>query len=110
MGFEGASPGRRQEANVQHQLILLPLARRALMVVMDELATVSTDWRTHPADPRGRCGHLLRLVVREFVKYSAENPQLHRLMTMEAARRANARPGWSSVTSRVLCDQYKAHS
>src|SRR6202048_3565005 len=43
--------------------------------------------------PKPRNSTRARAVVREFVKYSAENPQLHRLMTMEG-RRESERLVW----------------
>ena len=98
MGFEGASlRGVAKEANVQHQLATyyFKTKEELWMAVMDELAI---GFFTRLGDRiRGLEGvdaaTKLRLVVREFVKYSAENPQLHRLMTMEG-RRESERLVW----------------
>src|SRR4029077_10859408 len=75
---------------VQHQLATYHFKTKEelWMAVMDELAIGFLD------RPRNRIRGLegvdaatkLRLVVREFVKYSAEYPQLHRLMTMEGRK------------------------
>ena len=91
MGFEGASlRGVAKEANVQHQLATyyFKTKEELWMAVMDELATGFFDRLGERI--RGLEGvdaaTKLRLVVREFVKYSAENPQLHRLMMMEGCK------------------------
>ena len=98
MGFEGASlRGVAKEANVQHQLATyyFKTKEELWMAVMDELATGFFDQLGQRF--RGLEGvdaaTKLRLVVREFVKYSAENPQLHRLMTMEG-RKESERLVW----------------
>jgi TetR/AcrR family transcriptional regulator len=91
MGFEGASlRGVAKEAGVPHQLATyyFKTKEELWMAVMDELAI---GFFTRLGDRiRGLEGvdaaTKLRLVVREFVKYSAEYPQLHRLMTMEGRR------------------------
>jgi TetR/AcrR family transcriptional regulator len=98
MGFEGASLRRvAKEAGVQHQLATyyFKTKEELWMAVMDELAV---GFFARLGDRiRGLEGvdaaTKLRLVVREFVKYSAENPQLHRLMTMEG-RRESERLVW----------------
>ena len=91
MGFEGASlRGVAKEAKVQHQLATyyFKTKEELWMAVMDELANGFFDQLGERI--RGLEGvdaaTKLRLVVREFVKYSAENPQLHRLMTMEGRK------------------------
>jgi TetR/AcrR family transcriptional regulator len=91
MGFEGASlRSVAKEAGVQHQLATyyFKTKEELWMEVMDELAVGFFDQLGKRI--RGLEGvdaaTKLRLVVREFVKYSAENPQLHRLMTMEGRR------------------------
>jgi TetR/AcrR family transcriptional regulator len=98
MGFEGASlRGVAKEANVQHQLATyyFKTKEELWMAVMDELANGFFDQLGERI--RGLEGvdaaTKLRLVVREFVKYSAENPQLHRLMTMEG-RKESERLVW----------------
>ena len=98
MGFEGASlRSVAKEAGVQHQLATyyFKTKEELWMAVMDELAV---GFLARLGDRiRGLEGvdaaTKLRLVVREFVKYSAENPQLHRLMTMEG-RRESERLVW----------------
>jgi TetR/AcrR family transcriptional regulator len=91
MGFEGASlRGVAKEADVQHQLATYYFRTKEelWMAVMDELANGFFDQLGERI--RGLDGvdaaTKLRLVVREFVSYSAENPQLHRLMTMEGRK------------------------
>ena len=98
MGFEGASlRSVTKEAGVQHQLATyyFKTKEELWMAVMDELATGFFDQLGERF--RGLEGvdaaTKLRLVVREFVKYSAENPQLHRLMTMEG-RKESERLVW----------------
>jgi len=98
MGFEGASLRNvAKDAGVQHQLATYYFKSKEelWMVVMDELAASFLDRLGDRI--RGLEGvdaaTKLRLVVREFVKYSAENPQLHRLMTMEG-RRESERLVW----------------
>ena len=98
MGFEGASlRSVAKEAGVQHQLATyyFKTKEELWMEVMDELANGFLDRLGQRV--RGLEGvdaaTTLRLVVREFVKYSAENPQLHRLMTMEG-RRESERLVW----------------
>jgi TetR/AcrR family transcriptional regulator len=91
MGFEGASlRSVAKDAGVPHQLATyyFKTKEELWMAVMDELAI---GFFTRLGDRiRGLEGvdaaTKLRLVVREFVKYSAENPQLHRLMTMEGRK------------------------
>jgi TetR/AcrR family transcriptional regulator len=98
MGFEGASlRSVAKEAGVQHQLATyyFKTKEELWIAVMDELAV---GFFARLGDRiRGLEGvdaaTKLRLVVREFVKYSAENPQLHRLMTMEG-RRESERLVW----------------
>src|ERR1700677_1424384 len=97
MGFEGASLRVAKEAGVQHQLATyyFKTKEELWMAVMDELAI---GFFARLGDRiRGLEGvdapTKLRLVVREFVKYSAEYPQLHRLMTMEG-RRESERLAW----------------
>ena len=98
MGFEGASlRSVAKEAGAPHQLATyyFKTKEELWMAVMDELAV---GFFTRLGDRiRGLEGvdaaTKLRLVVREFVKYSAENPQLHRLMTMEG-RRESERLVW----------------
>jgi len=98
MGFEGASlRSVAKEAGVQHQLATyyFKTKEELWMAVMDELAV---GFLARLGDRiRGLEGvdaaTKLRLVVREFVKYSAENPQHHRLMTMEG-RRESERLVW----------------
>jgi AcrR family transcriptional regulator len=93
MGFEGASlRGVDKNAGVPHQLATYYFKTQGelWMAVMDELAI---GFFSRLGDRiRGLVGvdaaTKLRLVVREFVKYSAENPQLHRLMTMERRRQS----------------------
>ena len=98
MGFEGASLRNvAREAGVQHQLATyyFKTKEELWMAVMDELAI--GFFARLGKRIRGLEGvdaaTKLRLVVREFVKYSAENPQLHRLMTMEG-RRESERLVW----------------
>jgi TetR/AcrR family transcriptional regulator len=98
MGFEGASLRNvAKEAGVQHQLATyyFKTKEELWMAVMDELAI--GFFARLGERIRGLEGvdaaTKLRLVVREFVKYSAENPQLHRLMTMEG-RRESKRLVW----------------
>jgi TetR/AcrR family transcriptional regulator len=98
MGFEGASlRSVAKEAGAPHQLATyyFKTKEELWMAVMDELATGFLDQLG--ARIRGLEGvdaaTKLRLVVREFVKYSAENPQLHRLMTMEG-RKESERLVW----------------
>src|ERR1700693_1370226 len=98
MGFEGASlRSVAKEAGVQHQLATyyFKTKEELWMEVMDELAIGFFDQLGKRI--RGLEGvdvaTKLRLVVREFVKYSAEYPQLHRLMTMEG-RRESERLAW----------------
>ena len=98
MGFEGASlRSVAKEAGVQHQLATyyFKTKEELWMAVMDELAIGFFERLGKRI--RGLDGvdaaTKLRLVVREFVKYSAENPQLHRLMTMEG-RRESERLAW----------------
>ena len=98
MGFEGASlRSVAKEAGVQHQLATyyFKTKEELWMAVMDELAVgFLPGWATAFAELEGvDAATKLRLVVREFVKYSAENPQLHRLMTMEG-RRESERLVW----------------
>ena len=104
-----------KEAGVQHQLATyyFKTKEELWMAVMDELAIGFFARLGNRI--RGLEGvdaaTKLRLVVREFVKYSAENPQLHRLMTMEG-RRESERLGLVDQASRlaIFCDQYKTHS
>ena len=98
MGFEGASlRSVAKEAGVPHQLATyyFKTKEELWMAVMDELAIGFLDQLGNRI--RGLEGvdaaTKLRLVVREFVEYSAENPQLHRLMTMEG-RRESERLVW----------------
>ena len=98
MGFEGTSlRGVAKEASVQHQLATyyFKTKEELWMAVMDELATGFFDRLGERI--RGLEGvdaaTKLRLVVREFVRYSAEHPQLHRLMTMEG-RKESERLVW----------------
>ena len=98
MGFEGASlRSVAKEAGVQHQLATyyFKTKEELWMAVMDELAV--GFFARLGERIRGLEGvdapTKLRLVVREFVKYSAEYPQLHRLMTMEG-RRESERLAW----------------
>jgi TetR/AcrR family transcriptional regulator len=98
MGFEGASlRSVAKEAGVQHQLATyyFKTKEELWMAVMDELAI--GFFARLGERIRGLEGvdapTKLRLVVREFVKYSAEYPQLHRLMTMEG-RRESERLAW----------------
>ena len=94
MGFEGASlRSVAKEAGVPHQLATyyFKTKEELWMAVMDELAI---GFFARLGDRiRGLEGvdaaTKLRLVVHEFVKYSAENPQLHRLMTMEGRRESD---------------------
>ena len=98
MGFEGASlRSVAKEAGVQHQLATyyFKTKEELWMAVMDELAI--GFFARLGERIRGLEGvdapTKLRLVVREFVNYSAEYPQLHRLMTMEG-RRESERLAW----------------
>jgi TetR/AcrR family transcriptional regulator len=98
MGFEGASlRSVAKDAGVQHQLATyyFNTKEELWMAVMDELAV--GFFARLGERIRGLDGvdapTKLRLVVREFVKYSAEYPQLHRLMTMEG-RRESERLAW----------------
>jgi len=98
MGFEGASlRSVAKEAGVQHQLATyyFKTKEELWMAVMDELAI--GFFARLGERIRGLEGvdapTKLRLVVREFVKYSAEYPQLHRLMTMEG-RKESERLAW----------------
>ena len=98
MGFEGASlRSVAKDAGVQHQLATyyFKTKEELWMAVMDELAI--GFFAQLGERIRGLEGvdapTKLRLVVREFVKYSAEYPQLHRLMTMEG-RRESERLAW----------------
>jgi TetR/AcrR family transcriptional regulator len=98
MGFEGASlRSVAKDAGVQHQLATYHFKTKEelWMAVMDELAIGFFDRLGNRI--RGLEGvdaaTKLQLVVREFVKYSAENPQLHRLMTMEG-RKESKRLVW----------------
>ena len=98
MGFEGASlRSVAKEAGLQHQLATyyFKTKEELWMEVMNELAIGFFDQLGKRM--RGLEGvdaaTKLRLIVREFVKYSAENPQLHRLMTMEG-RRESERLVW----------------
>ena len=98
MGFEGASlRSIAKDAGVQHQLATyyFKTKEELWMAVMDELAI--GFFARLGERIRGLDGvdapTKLRLVVREFVKYSAEYPQLHRLMTMEG-RRESERLAW----------------
>jgi len=91
MGFEGASLRTvAKEAGVPHQLATyyFKTKEELWMAVMDELAIGFFERLGKRI--RGLDGvdaaTKLRLVVREFVEYSAEHPQLHRLMTMEGRR------------------------
>ena len=91
IGFEGASlRSVAKEAGAPHQLATyyFKTKEELWMAVMDELANGFFDQLGERI--RGLEGvdaaTKLRLVVREFVKYSAENPQLHRLMTMEGRK------------------------
>jgi TetR/AcrR family transcriptional regulator len=94
MGFEGASlRSVAKDAGAPHQLATyyFKTKEELWMAVMDELAI---GFLTRLGDRiRGLEGvdaaTKLRLVVREFVKYSAENPQLHRLMTMEGRKESD---------------------
>jgi TetR/AcrR family transcriptional regulator len=98
MGFEGASlRSIAKEAGVQHQLATYHFKTKEelWMKVMDELALgffARLGKRIQGLDGVDAATKL-RLVIREFVKYSAENPQLHRLMTMEG-RRESERLVW----------------
>jgi len=94
MGFEGASlRSVAKEAGVPHQLATyyFKTKEELWMAVMDELAMGFFDQLGNRI--RGLEGvdaaTKLRLVVREFVKYSAEYPQLHRLMTMEGRKESD---------------------
>ena len=98
MGFEGASlRSVAKDAGVQHQLATyyFKTKEELWMTVMDELATGFLDQLGNRI--RGLEGvdaaTKLRLVVREFVNYSAEYPQLHRLMTLEG-RKESERLVW----------------
>jgi len=98
MGFEGASlRSVAKEAGAPHQLATyyFKTKEELWMAVMDELAIGFFDQLGNRI--RGLEGvdaaTKLRLVVREFVKYSAENPQLHRLMAMEG-RKESERLVW----------------
>jgi TetR/AcrR family transcriptional regulator len=98
MGFEGASlRSVAKEAGAPHQLATyyFKTKEELWMTVMDELATGFLDQLGNRI--RGLEGvdaaTKLRLVVREFVNYSAEYPQLHRLMTMEG-RKESERLVW----------------
>ena len=98
IGFEGASlRSVAKDAGVQHQLATyyFKTKEELWMAVMDELAI--GFFARLGERIRGLEGvdapTKLRLVVREFVKYSAEYPQLHRLMTMEG-RRESERLAW----------------
>jgi TetR/AcrR family transcriptional regulator len=98
MGFEGASlRSVAKEAGAPHQLATyyFKTKEELWMAVMDELAIGFFDRLGNRI--RGLEGvdaaTKLRLVVREFVKYSAEYPQLHRLMTMEG-RKESERLVW----------------
>ena len=98
MGFEGASlRSVAKEAGAPHQLATyyFKTKEELWMAVMDELATGFLDQLGNRI--RGLEGvdaaTKLRLVVREFVEYSAEYPQLHRLMTMEG-RKESERLVW----------------
>jgi TetR/AcrR family transcriptional regulator len=91
MGFEGASLRNvAKEAGVPHQLATyyFKTKEELWMAVLDELAIGFFERLGKRI--RGLDGvdaaTKLRLVVREFVEYSAEHPQLHRLMTMEGRR------------------------
>jgi TetR/AcrR family transcriptional regulator len=98
IGFEGASlRSVAKDAGVPHQLATyyFKTKEELWMAVMDELAT---GFFTRLGDRiRGLEGvdaaTKLRLVVREFVEYSAENPQLHRLMALEG-RKESERLVW----------------
>jgi TetR/AcrR family transcriptional regulator len=93
IGFEGASlRSVAKDAGVQHQLATyyFKTKEELWMAVMDELAVgffQRLGKRIRGLDGVD-IGAKLRLVVREFVKYSAEHPQLHRLMTMEGRRQS----------------------
>jgi TetR/AcrR family transcriptional regulator len=98
LGFEGTSLRNvAKNAGVQHQLATyyFKTKEELWMAVMDDLAVRFFNRLARRI--RGLEGvdvaTKLRLVVREFVKYSAENPQLHRLMTMEG-RRESERLNW----------------
>jgi TetR/AcrR family transcriptional regulator len=98
MGFEGASlRSVAKDAGAPHQLATyyFKTKEELWMAVMDELAI---GFFTRLGDRiRGLEGvdaaTKLRLVVREFVEYSAENPQLHRLMALEG-RKESERLVW----------------
>jgi TetR/AcrR family transcriptional regulator len=90
MGFEGTSlRGVAKEANVQHQLATyyFKTKEELWMAVMDQLGERIRGLEGVDAATK------LRLVVREFVRYSADHPQLHRLMTMEG-RKESERLVW----------------
>jgi TetR/AcrR family transcriptional regulator len=98
IGFEGASlRSVAKDAGVQHQLATyyFKTKEELWMAVINELAIGFFERlgkRIRGLDGVD-VGAKLRLVVREFVKYSAEHPQLHRLMTMEG-RRESGRLIW----------------
>jgi TetR/AcrR family transcriptional regulator len=94
VGFEGASLRIiAKQARVPHQLATYHFKTKEelWMAVMNQLAF--GFFRRFGRRVRGLDGvdaaTKLRLLVREFVKYSAENPQLHRLMTMEGRAESN---------------------
>jgi TetR/AcrR family transcriptional regulator len=117
MGFEGASlRSVAKDAGVPHQLATyyFKTKEELWMAVMDELAIGFFERLGERI--RGLDGvdaaTKLRLVVREFVKYSAEYPQLHRLMTMEG-RRESERLLWLirrhvsrffAISTKLICE------
>jgi TetR/AcrR family transcriptional regulator len=86
-----------KDTGVQHQLATYHFKTKEelWMAVMDELAIgFFSRLGNRIRGPDGvDAATKLRLVVREFVKYSAEYPQLHRLMRMEG-RRESERLVW----------------
>ena len=97
-GFEGASLRKiADQASVMHQLVVYhfktkeALWRAVITAILDEDAERVAVWRAQ-IDDLGPA-RALRIMVREFVAFTARRPQFHRIATFEG-RTDNARIRW----------------
>jgi AcrR family transcriptional regulator len=97
-GFDGASLRQiAQRAEVQHQLLVYhfknkeTLWKEAMSAIFGDMGRRIRQRLDglEGVDP----GTVLRLMIRDFVKFSASHPELHRIMTLEG-RSDNARMRW----------------
>lgn len=98
VGFEGASLRQMaQRAEVQHQLLIYHFKNKetlwkvAITAIFEDLND-RFQRRVEGLDGV-EAGTVLRLMIRDFVQFSASHPEFHRIMTIEG-RADNPRMRW----------------